>query len=78
MYDKSLEANYPQLAREWCAKNDKKPSEVSCGSEYKAKWKCPNQEHPVYEASVYNRTHLKSGCPVCARERTLLSRMKKG
>ena len=76
-YDKSLEANYPQLAREWCAENDKKPSEVSCGSEYKAKWKCSNPEHPVYEASVYNRAHLRSGCPICARERALLSRRGK-
>lgn len=76
-YDRSLEANYPELAKEWCPENSKMPSEVSCGSEYKAKWKCPNQDHPVYEASVYNRAHLKSGCPLCARERTLLSRRKK-
>ena len=68
-YDRSLEANYPQLAKEWSRNNDKRPSEVSCGSEYKAKWKCPNPSHPEYEATVYNRAHLHSGCPLCAREK---------
>lgn len=68
-YDRSLEANYPQLAKEWSDNNDKRPSEVSCGSEYKAKWKCANPSHPEYEASVYNRAHLHSGCPLCAREK---------
>lgn len=75
-YDRSLEANYPQLANEWCTENDKRPSEVSCGSEYKAKWKCPNPSHPIYEAAVYNRAHLHSGCPLCAKERIALSRKK--
>lgn len=75
-YDRSLEANYPQLAKEWSPDNDKKPSAVSCGSEYKAKWRCLNPSHPIYEASVYSRAHLHSGCPLCARERIALSRKK--
>lgn len=67
-YDRSLEYNYPELAREWCPENDKRPSEVSPGSEYKALWKCPNPDHPKYRAMVGNRTRLESGCPLCARE----------
>lgn len=67
-YDRSVEFLFPELAAEWCIDNEKRPSEVSPGSEYKAKWKCPNPNHPAYYAQVYNRAHLHSGCPICARE----------
>lgn len=67
-YDRSLEYNFPELALEWCLENDKKPSEVSPGSEYRALWKCPNPNHPPYRTIVGNRTRLHSGCPLCARE----------
>lgn len=67
-YDTSLEYLYPGLTKEWCQENDKKPSEVSPGSEYKALWKCPNPGHPKYRTMVGNRTRLQSGCPLCAKE----------
>lgn len=68
-YDTSLEYLYPELTKEWCQENDRKPSEVSPGSEYKALWKCPNPGHPKYRTMVGNRTRLHSGCPLCAKER---------
>ena len=66
--DTSLEFLFPELAKEWCPENSKKPSEVSKGSEYRALWKCSNPNHPPYRAIVGNRTRCKSGCPLCARE----------
>lgn len=68
-YDTSLECLFPKLAMEWCPENEKRACEVSPGSEYRAQWKCPNPNHPPYQAIVGNRTRLKSGCPLCARER---------
>lgn len=68
-YDRSLEFLRPDLLKEWSSENDKKPSEVSLGSEYKALWKCSNPDHPEYRASIYNRAHLNSGCPLCARDK---------
>lgn len=67
-YDRSVEYLYPELAAEWCPENEKRPSEVSPGSEYRALWKCPNPDHPPYRTIVGNRTRLHSGCPICARE----------
>lgn len=68
-YDRSVEYLYPELAAEWCSENEKLPSEVSPGSEYRALWKCPNPSHPPYRTMVGNRTRMHSGCPLCARER---------
>lgn len=68
-YDRSLEFIHPELASEWCKENLLKPSEVTCGQEDKVLWKCKNPNHPEYWASIYNRAHLHSGCPLCAREK---------
>lgn len=65
-YDTSVAYLRPDLAKEWCENNSYKPSEVSLGSTKKILWKCPNPLHKPYYASVYNRAHLKSGCPECA------------
>jgi hypothetical protein len=62
----SLGAKYPELAKEWCAENDKTPFEVTPGSEYNALWKCPNPNHPPYRCMVGNRTRLHSGCVYCS------------
>lgn len=67
-YDRSVEYLFPELAAEWCAENEKKTSEVSPGSEYKALWKCTNPNHPPYRTMVGNRTRMHSGCPLCAKE----------
>lgn len=64
---------YPEIAKEWDYEKNKdiKPDEVMGKSGLKVWWKCP-KGHPSYPAVIYNRTHLKSGCPKCAdKERSL-------
>ncbi len=65
-YDSSVEYKCPELIKEWCDFNDLKPSEISCGSEIKVWWKCNNPIHKPYQASIYSRVHLHSGCPECS------------
>ncbi|MGL4852489.1 MAG: zinc-ribbon domain-containing protein [Tannerellaceae bacterium] len=65
-YETSLEFLRPDLVSEWHESNNLKPSEVTCGSEKKIYWKCKNRDHRPYKAMVYNRAHLKSGCPECS------------
>ena len=64
---------------EWCAENGKRgerlanefreelPTELTKGSNYKAKWKCLKCKH-VWRAQVNNRTRSDKprGCPKCA------------
>ena len=64
---------------EWCAENGKRgerlanefreelPTELTKGSNYKAKWKCLKCKH-VWRAQVNNRTRSDkpAGCPKCA------------
>jgi hypothetical protein len=64
---------------EWCAENGKRgerlanefreelPTELTKGSNYKAKWKCLKCKH-VWRAQVNDRTKSDrpSGCPQCA------------
>lgn len=66
VYETSLACLRPDLAKEWSEDNTIKPTEVSVGSEKKVLWKCQNPEHPVYKASIYNRTQRGSGCPMCS------------
>ena len=69
---------------EWCAENGKRgerlanefreelPTELTRGSEYKAKWKCLKCKH-VWRARVCNRTRSDKprGCPKCANHMPL-------
>lgn len=59
---------FPMLiANEWdYNKNILEPTEVSPGTSKKAWWKC--KKGHSWEASISNRTRLKSGCPVCANQ----------
>lgn len=64
-----LESKYPELMKDWdYDKNNKLPSEISCGTNYKAFWNC----HVCgfeWQANVSSRTILKTGCPECYRRR---------
>lgn len=62
--DTSLAALNPALAAEWCAENDKTPSEVTLKSDYEALWKCPNPNHPPYRQKVEIRSR-GVGCVYC-------------
>ncbi|WP_128643720.1 zinc-ribbon domain-containing protein [Rhodococcus opacus] len=55
----------PALAQEWDAeRNDRPPSTVKPGSEYKAWWICSDRGHS-YIARVDHRTKALCGCPYC-------------
>lgn len=62
--DTSLAMLNPALAAEWCAENDKTPSEVTLKSDYEALWKCPNPNHPPYRQKVEVRSR-GVGCVFC-------------
>ncbi|MBQ7898924.1 MAG: zinc-ribbon domain-containing protein [Bacteroidales bacterium] len=78
-YDTSIEYLYPELRKEWSDKNDILPSSITRGSEKKIWWKCAIDSHPDYLATPYSRIKLKSGCPICGKLKSQLSRkMRKG
>lgn len=66
--EQTLAVQYPKLAEEWSEKNTDKPEDVSPGLNNKRWWKCPKCQCE-YQAIVYNRTHLHSGCPSCSHQR---------
>ncbi len=61
----SIAEKYPELLLEWhYEKNDKNPTEVPCGSDYKAWWvckKCGNE----YQTRVSHRIN-NHACPFCS------------
>lgn len=59
----------PELISQWHKDNDKKPSEVSRGSGYKAKWTC-DKGH-VWITPVTYRATSGSGCPFCSNNEVL-------
>lgn len=66
--DTSFGALYPDMAKEWCAENDKSPFVVTSRSEYRAIWKCANPNHAPFVRAVYYRTKYGMGCPECRAE----------
>ncbi len=64
--DTSFAALFPEMSKEWCEENDKKPTEVAAGSDYEALWKCPNPNHPPYRQKVQVRSR-GCGCVYCNR-----------
>ncbi len=63
----SLHRLYPELAREvHPTKNGNLTAkDISARTDKKIWWKCSVKPRHVWEASVYNRTANKSGCPKC-------------
>lgn len=64
----TLEKHSAVLSQEWHPKlNDTlTPKDVAAGSKMRVWWKCSsNPRHPPWHAAIYNRTHLKQGCPAC-------------
>ena len=62
---RTLAVEYPEIAREWSARNPDKPDAVFSGSPRKVWWHCPKC-HQEYQATIANRTKRKSNCPFCA------------
>lgn len=67
--ENSLQAKYPDIAKEWhpTKNGDLIPSNITYGSEKKVWWQCENGHE--WQATIYNRTGRKSGCPHCAKEK---------
>lgn len=60
---------YPNISEEWdYNSNEGNPEDFSYGSHEKKFWICPIG-HPVYKASILDRTSKKSGCPDCSSPR---------
>lgn len=60
----------PHLVPEWSEENDKKPWEVSYGSDRRVWWVCSTDSTHKWLAAVRNRTNprILSGCPECAKK----------
>jgi len=64
--DKKTVADYPELAKQWSAKNPKSPSAYSDGSHIKAWWQCGDPDHPPWRQEIRKRTKRGHGCPYCS------------
>ncbi len=65
-YESSLPSLFPKLVEEWdYDKNAQRPDEFAAFSNKKVYWKCKTCGHS-WQTQIANRTHLGSGCPVCA------------
>jgi hypothetical protein len=63
--DNNLKKTFPNIAKEWHPTKNKNltPKDITQGSNKRVWWKC--KEGHVWDAVVYTRTQLKSGCPKC-------------
>lgn len=69
--DNSILITHPQLIKEWdFTKNTISPTELVAGSHEIVWWKCPVADDHEWQASLYNRTRYKTGCPCCEKGRS--------
>lgn len=63
-----LQTTHPEIALEWNTERngDLKPTQVTAGSTRQVWWKCAKGHE--WLASVVSRSHMKSGCSICASE----------
>lgn len=61
-----LASQFPQVANDWAydLNGDLSPNQISAHNNKKVWWRCPDCDE-VYYTSVYSRTSLGTGCPVC-------------
>lgn len=52
------------------------PDKITCGSDKKVWWKCKNCGYE-WQSDIAHRTNRKTGCPRCARQKTIASHYKK-
>ena len=60
----TLQDEYPNLPFIWSEKNEKKPTEVTSQSSYKAVWYCPTCKHE-FKAEVRKVIDDEFECPIC-------------
>jgi hypothetical protein len=65
--ENNLESKYPELLTEWDREKntDVSPSDFTPHVSKKVWWRCTKGHS--WQATIYNRTKNKSGCPVCAQ-----------
>jgi hypothetical protein len=68
----SISDKFEHLVEEWNSKNEKPIEEYTIGSNDKVWWIC--KEGHEWEAEVYRRTNIGSGCPYCAGQRATKER----
>ena len=62
----SLATIAPDVAHYWdLTKNEKSPEQVSAGSSFRAKWKCPACKYE-WPATILKRVSSRAGCPKCS------------
>jgi hypothetical protein len=71
-YEKSLEYNYPEIAKQWNYElnGNLTPKDVRPMSGKSVWWNCPvDKEHPPWKSIIHNRTYNGNGCPTCNNPR---------
>ena len=71
----SLLENRPDIAAEWdYSKNTLRPEDVTCGSEKKVWWICPNCGESWCSSVAVRAGKAGSGCPECGKKKQSASR----
>ncbi|MFA6213281.1 MAG: zinc-ribbon domain-containing protein [Candidatus Obscuribacterales bacterium] len=73
--ENNLKKSHPSLAKQWhpTKNHDRKPTDFTSGSQYKAWWSCPKGPDHEWEARIYARATRNSGCPFCSLRRTSIT-----
>lgn len=63
-------SDYPELANEYDKTLNSKPAfSFKSGSGKKVWWRCSKNPEHIWEAQIYSRTKLGTGCPLCWKEK---------
>ncbi len=73
--NKSLAKKFPAIAAQWhpTKNGDLTPHKVSTRSNRKIWWICPNGIDHEYQAVIWTRTKIQTGCPICANKKVIPS-----
>lgn len=71
----SLYALYPNIARYYSSKNEKRADEVSANTNLLVKWECPDCGYE-WESRIAKETRQNVGCPVC-KEKEIQNSLEK-
>lgn len=62
----SLGYLYPESLKYWSDKNNKTPYDYTCGSNYKAWWKCPDNKHEDFQRKICASIGYDFRCKKCS------------
>ena len=70
-----LKTKFPHIANEWhqILNSDLKPNQIAAHTDKKVWWLCKKCGE-AYFTSVYSRTSLRTGCPVCANKKIVVGK----